>query len=137
MIRLKKVETAEDFESVIKFVIEGNRYNPFISIRDLVAQADSGRVVFEMILLDERVIGAAAVEILNHPISGQHLNVVALGTEYGAYSYREDILSSLEALAKELGCIRVLASGRIGWLKLAKERGYETGEFVVLWKDLE
>ncbi len=137
MISLKKVETAGEFETVIPFIVEGNRYNPFVSVSDLAAQADAGRILFEAIVFDERIIGGAAIEILNHPISGQHLNVVALGTEYGAYGYREHILSALEALAKQLGCTRLIASGRVGWIKLAKERGYETREFVVLWKDLE
>lgn len=137
MISLKKVETASEFESVIPFIIEGNRYNPFVSVNDLAARADTGGIAFEAITLNERIVGGAAIEILNHPISGQNLNIVALGTEFGAYGYRQDILAAFEGLAQQLGCVRLLASGRVGWMKLAKESGYDTREFVVIWKDLE
>lgn len=138
MIELQKIQPSEELEPVVSaFVINGIADNPFLTIEDITKFVRDGSCELYRIVSESGVIGATAIEYLENSRSEKHLNIIGISCSFGAYDNRIDILSGIETIARRAGCRKIFASGRVGWIKLAKELGYSTTQHVLFWRTLD
>lgn len=111
--------------------------HPFLTGRDALVMALAGFLRPVAVLEDDRLVGMALLEVVEYP-RHRICNVFALAGEHG---FRRKYVDALEAFVEEyargIGCSGVMiASGRPGWKKLARNWRGSAVDSVLAYKEI-
>ncbi|KKW45762.1 MAG: hypothetical protein UY96_C0015G0015 [Parcubacteria group bacterium GW2011_GWB1_56_8] len=87
--------------------------------------------------VNQVISGVAVTQIIHYPRIGGCCRVVLLSGDgaLGAGGWFDEMMDAIEGWAKQNGLKRVEESGREGWIKTGKHRGYRKA-YITLVKDL-
>lgn len=120
---------------VEKHIIASLREHPFLTADGVLQLLLAGRA--QLILVTHSGIdGAAVLEIVEYP-ARRVGNVLALGGERGFNRRNFPALAEhLERWCLEKRCDSMMLLGRLGWSRIATQRGGKTLPLLLAWKPL-
>lgn len=110
-----------------------DRYDPGYTTDDLLASVESQRMQL-WVCVDNRIITACVVSEIQEYPRYRVFNLIAMAGD-GMDKWFTPAFDVLEAYGKHHGCKYLSGSGRKGWVRQCRNRGYNEA-FVVTRKEL-
>lgn len=122
--------------SILAYVQRAMEHHPFMEAQDVLDLLLGGSVQLFIASEEKKVTGFAAIEVINYP-RRKVANVLAAGGEHGFLSVVvREVLPELISWAKEQGADTFALTGRPGWVRALKAKGFLSAAHVTMWADL-
>ncbi len=118
------------------FIDRAAKFHPFLDAEGLKLLVTHGYATVFITTNDAGVLGFAAVEVIQYP-QQRVANIIFAGGGYGFLaSLTGELMSLIEAWAREQGATSISLTGRPGWMRVAKRFGWTSQPQVAVHKEL-
>jgi hypothetical protein len=130
-------ELVSDLWPAIELHVErAMEHHPFMEADDVLLLLQQGTLQLFVSTDDRKVAGFAVMEVIQYP-RRKVANVLACGGEHGFLSVAvHELLPVLKAWAAERGADTFALSGRPGWVRALKSKGFSSVAHITMWADL-
>lgn len=113
------------------------KFHPFMSSSDVKEVILWGAARLFVATKPGGIAGFAVMEVVQYP-SRKVANVLAAGGEHGFLSVAvNDLLPVLQAWGREQDADAFAITGRPGWVRALRSKGFQNLSYVTLWADLD
>lgn len=128
---------ADLWPSIEKHLDRALEHHPFLEAQDVYDLLHEGLLRLFIATADQKVTGFALMEVVNYP-RRKVANVLAAAGEHGFLSVLvQEVLPELQKWAKEQGADTFALTGRPGWVRALRGKGFEDAAYVTMWANLD
>ena len=118
-------------------VIRACKHHPFMSATDVLEVILWGAARLFVVTKPGGVMGFAVMEVVQYP-NRKVANVLCAGGEHGFLSVAvNELLPELQAWGREQDADTFALTGRPGWLRALRDKGFDAASHTTLWADLD